>query len=38
MKKSDLQFSSLLIGIGSDLAIDKENLEQFKKYFISRKY
>ena len=26
---SDLQFSSLLIGIGSDLAIDKENLEQF---------
>ena len=26
---NDLQFSSLLIGIGSDLAIDKENLEQF---------
>ena len=25
---NDLQFSSLLLGIGSDLAIDKENLEQ----------
>lgn len=25
---NDLQFSSLLLGIGSDLAVDKENLEQ----------